>query len=96
MAVTEEDLNIADEILDCLTTDPMKSLKLYVQAKPEVKKMLGSVDPRELLINIDPKIETEKVMTYIDAQEHGNEPGMKRAYKSSNELTRNEIDDLFK
>jgi len=94
--LTDDDFAIADEILDSLQSNPIKSLKLYVKAKPEVKKMLGGFDPRDLLIKVDPKIESDKVLNYIKAHDSGNQVGMKKEYDSGNTHTRSEIDKLYK
>lgn len=94
--LTEADFVLADEILDSLVDNPMGALKLYMRAKPEVKKMLGNVDPRELLIQIDPSIESQRVVEYFSAYENKDELGMRRAYTGSNRETQREIDELIK
>ena len=93
--LTNEDFCIADAIMDNLLDNPMESLRLYLQARPEVKKMLGGFDPRGLLVESNRDIQVDKVMDYIHARDLGDELGMSRVYKSSNSITKGEIDSLF-
>ncbi len=94
--LTEDDFVLADEILDTLADNPLHALKLYLRAKPEVKEMLGNMDPRELLVQYNPNIEDERVIEYFDAHIKNDEIGMRRTYKQSNPETQREIDNLLK
>jgi len=94
--LTDEDFVLADEIMDALVDNPSQAIKLWVRAKPEVKKMLGGFDPRDLLIQTDPEIDSDKVFQYIAARDKKDEVGTRRIYASCNDKTRKEIDDLIK
>ena len=93
--LTDADFDIADEIMDSLSTNPKKSLRLYMQASPAVKKMLGGFNPLEMLIQVNPNIEEENIVDYMKACDVNDELSMKRIYKLSSSATRVEIDDLF-
>ena len=94
--LTDDDFALADQILDSLVDDPMCALKKYMRAKPEVKRILGNVDPRTLLVQVDPNIEDKKIVEYFNADANGDELGMKRAYQGSNKVTQHTIDELKK
>lgn len=93
--LTDDDFGIADQILDSLATYLRKALELYVQARPEVKNMLGGFDPRKLLVETNPDIDVEKVIDYIKARGLDDEVGIRRYYTSSGPGIQREIDVLF-
>ena len=94
--LTNEDFVLIDETEEAVRKGKRKKAKiLYMKAKPEAKKLIRPFLNPKIFFETPKGLQEDKVRTYINAREEGNEVGMKSTYRSANPITKKTIDELF-
>ena len=86
-----DDCRLLDDYLSAVVEQRYSdAIKLYLCAPVGVKELFFA-EPRELLVSMNPELQSGLVLDFLCAYRAGDELGMRRAFRSANDVTRVEL-----
>jgi hypothetical protein len=89
-----EECRAIDAIFDLLESNPRRAMELFTSASPRIQQLTSELLPSEGIIQKEPQIQIDLIMTYIIAIVTKNELAKERVRRNCNLQTKEKLDEL--